>query len=116
MADWRTLNCLRTVLVEVIYPKDMALCRNDAKAAKRVHDYVFSVEEEYLRERNESWIGRGRVDRDSYERDYLRVEPLVGMSQQSIRKYVALVWRDMDLAKSLKFKENDGYKSYTGLI
>ncbi len=112
MAAFSTLHALETLLLTQIYPTDMNLCRSDSQTAKLVFAYVESVNQRYQRQQKNLDLRAHSKAEDALELSYRRVLPLIGLSQQTIRKYVAETWQERDIAKKLKIELGSDYILY----
>lgn len=101
--DYYVERCLESLLERRIYRADLSLVRNDSKAAKLVVEFVAEVSKNVLEaEEND------KLDFDAALRSWNSVEPLSGLKEATIRKYIAELWQGTyNMADRLKLQESD---------
>lgn len=98
---------LRSLLVKRIYPADVRLVRNDSKTANLVHDYVNSIADQVNSERDTSEMKLSKAQELMFT-----IRPLVGLSESTIRKYIAELWLD-EIGIRNRFKvDSSEYDNY----
>lgn len=80
---------LRAVLLELIYPMDSALLRNDSRTAKLLFDYVAKVSKQI-----EAGVDTEDLSLLAAKTLWSQMAPLDGLSQQTLRKYISEIWSD----------------------
>lgn len=92
MAKVETILALRFVLAEKVYPLQPELVRNDTKTAQLVHRYVQKVQSE-----THEWWRKKATERSRLEDELLdsrfALEPLFNISEDTLRKYIAELWK-----------------------
>ncbi len=98
-----TGKALKFVLLEKIYPVSPSLMRNDTKASVLVEDYVFQMIEIYW---SSIHIRPGKLTELQVEavNAYFSITPLEGISSESIRKYIRLLWQSGAIEDCIFFK------------
>ncbi len=87
MANIHVLYSLRALLLDKIYLANKNLIRNDSMAAKLVFEYVNLVDEIV-----HSGCDGGNLKFEAAREIRFRIEPLIGLSEHTIRKYIAELW------------------------
>ena len=85
--DYYVGRSLRAVLIERIYPIDIALIRNDSRTAKLVFDYVASVLKQI-----EVGTDTEFMTLEFAKERWFQISPLAELSEGTIRKYISELW------------------------
>jgi hypothetical protein len=93
--DYFVEQSLRSILLHKIYRANIGLVRNDSKAAKLVVDFVTRVSEQVYDEQETE-----ELTLDAAREILFQVEPLVALSEGTVRKYIAELWKDEFTLKS----------------
>lgn len=102
MLNDRIREALVVVLVQKIYPFDASLVRNDVKTARLIRDFVLVIDKEYKASFRIKYAEHSRLQQQAWDsREF--IEPLIGLSVESLRKYVSLVWKHGDIQPLIKF-------------
>ena len=96
-----TLEALRFVLIEKIYPTKPILMRNDTEAASIVVQYVAAIWSEHYNSRG---LNQDRTRFQNEARTaYFIIYPLIQLAQDTIRKYITELWRTGAFLDHLQF-------------
>lgn len=99
-----TLDALVFVLCAKVYPLKPPLMRNDSLTASLILDYIWEITEYHYASEHVALMKRTRFQREVDDAFY-RIYPLIGLSSNSIRKYVSEVWQTGKVTRYVKFKE-----------
>lgn len=94
---------LQSILILRIYKADIGLIRNDSKAAKLVVQYVSRVSSQVYEDRETEELSLERAKDIMFG-----IEPLVGLAEGTVRKYIAELWQDEFTLKSyMNLRDSD---------
>lgn len=98
MVSWNVEHSLRALLFKKIYAAQPRLIRNDAKTAELVFKFVRAVESTFV-----SGIDGAELSWEDARELRFTIEPLLSLSEQTIRKYIAVLWRENSTIDLVKF-------------
>ena len=91
------------VLSQKIYPTQPALIRNDTKAARIVANYVNTISQLNVNWWKAKSGSRSRLQNETLVSS-LKTETLKSLSDETIRKYIAELWREDAFADLISFR------------
>jgi hypothetical protein len=104
-----TREALLFILVEKIYPRKPILMRNDTLAASLVVQYVSIMISEFL---SSQGLNQNRTRFQEEARSaYYQIFPLENLQEETIRKYIAELWRSEAFSNYLEFKNVKTYEA-----
>jgi hypothetical protein len=103
MSKHEVMEQLLFVLSQKIYPIQPALIRNDTKAARIVANYVSTISQLNVNWWDAKSGRRSRLQNETLASSW-KTETLKSLSDETIRKYIAELWREDAFADLISFR------------
>lgn len=105
MLNGRLKEALLYVLLRKVYPRYPVLVRNDSATARVLKSYVSEMFQIYLVCENVNPPRPSRIQEDAHTLFYAGVYDLQGLSVETLRKYIRVLWQEEEISKHLQFTE-----------